>query len=126
MKKLYGEFQENKQNNTLNNSDSDDDDTVITVSDDSETGRDEASQTGLDDDSQTGRETEAPAFIQRRFKINIPLAETDDDTEATNTPDDPVDPRLLKEMKHLGGWFNPAAARIVDKAKNLKRRINLN
>ena len=38
----------------------------------------------------------------------------DDHTEATD--EEPMNPRLAREMKKLGGWFNPTASRRTTRA----------
>jgi len=41
--------------------------------------------------------------------INNPIAKP----ATTMTTNDPIHPKVLHEMKHLGGWFNPAALEYV-------------
>jgi hypothetical protein len=115
MKKQYGDYKKIKKGRISKVQDNDDE-TVITASSsdldsdsedsssdsdsdsdsDSSTDSDsENSEDGRDDDSsQTGRESGS--------------SEEDDDT--------PINPKLQREMKRLGGWFNPTATKRATRA----------
>jgi hypothetical protein len=76
----------------------DEGDTAVTLS------SSDNSESGRDADFQTGRDNEAADVV-----IDIPASL--DTKEDSNTPEEPVNPKLMREMKRLGSWFNPPASR---------------
>jgi hypothetical protein len=115
-KKLYGEYKWTKVIPPTK----DDDNTVISGSSiDSESGRDNK-------ELPTGRENDAPAKPEPEDVVLDTLDEDSEEERDKTTPTEPVNPKLLREMKRLGAWFNPAASRTVTRASLIGTSSRLN
>jgi hypothetical protein len=102
MNQTYGQYKNITATKTVNVDDSDDEDDDATSN--SETGRDKSTDQEViivdaEDDAADESDEETSE---------------DDHTEATD--EEPMNPRLAREMKKLGGWFNPTASRRTTRA----------